>query len=373
MNAIILAGGIPQAKDPLYRFANGNPKALIDIAGRPMIQWVLDAMGDTRKVNSIIIEGLSSKNTLTCKKPLYYLSNQGNMSANITAAANMSRTFGDKNKFVLIVPSSISALQTEIIDWFITTAMQTKHDFYCCFCTRQTMEKTAPSFVTNYIKLKDVEVCNTNVYIVNANFIVNRSMRWGRLLEKHNGILPLTTPISWDPLSSLLLRRITLQEAITRFTEQTGIKGRAIICPYPEIGMDIDKPHQLELVRSDLTRQLRKSARMKTSARKAKAKAKAKSSLKSGARAKPTRKSAAAKKRTSAAKSKTVKKAPVKKPSKPKAKARPTKKAPLKKSSRPKAKSVKKTVSKKSTRKTATKSKARSVSKKKPARKTKKK
>ena len=46
MDAIVTAGGIPQPEDPLYTFSNGNAKALIDVAGKPMVQWVLDALGD---------------------------------------------------------------------------------------------------------------------------------------------------------------------------------------------------------------------------------------------------------------------------------------------------------------------------------------
>ena len=43
MDAIILAGGIPLPEDPLYSYSKGDAKALIDVAGKPMIQWVLDA------------------------------------------------------------------------------------------------------------------------------------------------------------------------------------------------------------------------------------------------------------------------------------------------------------------------------------------
>ena len=46
MNAIVTAGGIPQPGDKLYAYSNGDSKALIDLAGKPMVQWVLDALGE---------------------------------------------------------------------------------------------------------------------------------------------------------------------------------------------------------------------------------------------------------------------------------------------------------------------------------------
>ena len=45
MDAIVIAGGIPQPQDPLYTYSHGDSKALIDIAGKPMVQWVLDVLG----------------------------------------------------------------------------------------------------------------------------------------------------------------------------------------------------------------------------------------------------------------------------------------------------------------------------------------
>jgi NDP-sugar pyrophosphorylase family protein len=76
MDAIITAGGIPQPGDPLYAYSNGDSKALIDISGKPMVQWILDALGDSKKVDNVIVIGLTSKSGLTCKKPLHYISNQ---------------------------------------------------------------------------------------------------------------------------------------------------------------------------------------------------------------------------------------------------------------------------------------------------------
>ena len=58
MDAIVTAGGIPQPDEPLYAFTQGGPKALLDIFGKPMIQWVLDALEGAKGVDNIVIIGL---------------------------------------------------------------------------------------------------------------------------------------------------------------------------------------------------------------------------------------------------------------------------------------------------------------------------
>ena len=45
-----------------------------------------------------------------------------------------------------------------------------------------------------------------------------------------------------------LLRRLTIREAEEKFSQLLGFKGVAVKCIYPEIGMDVDKPSDLDLV-----------------------------------------------------------------------------------------------------------------------------
>jgi len=55
MDAILLAGGIPQPEEPLYEESRGRSKALIDVAGKPMAQWLLDALDLSGTISNIII------------------------------------------------------------------------------------------------------------------------------------------------------------------------------------------------------------------------------------------------------------------------------------------------------------------------------
>ena len=114
MNAVVTAGGIPQPDEPLYAYTKGESKAMVDVAGKPMIQWTLDALSGAKNVDNVIVIGLSPKSNLTCKKPLHYLSNQGQMLDNLVAGVNKSLELNPKNKHVLLVSSDIPALTAEM-------------------------------------------------------------------------------------------------------------------------------------------------------------------------------------------------------------------------------------------------------------------
>jgi len=51
----------------------------------------------------------------------------------------------------------------------------------------------------------------------------------------------------------LLIKQMTLAQAEINISKKIGSRGRAIICPFPEMGMDIDKSHQLEELRNSFS------------------------------------------------------------------------------------------------------------------------
>ena len=260
MDAIVTAGGIPQPEDPLYTYSHGDSKALIEVAGKPMIQWVLDALGNANHVDNVIVIGLSSKSGVTCKKPLHFLSNQGRMLANIVAGVNKSLELNKKNKYVLIVSSDIPALKPEMVDWLVDACTQTQDDLYYGVCARDVMEKRFPDSKRTYTHLKGMDVCGADVNITHVRMATEHLDMWEQLIGNRKNPLKQASIIGFGTLFSLFTRQLTLEDAVARVSSRIGIRGRAIVWPYAEPCMDIDKPHQLELLRADLAKGQRKSA-----------------------------------------------------------------------------------------------------------------
>ena len=88
----------------------------------------------------------------------------------------------------------------------------------------------------------------------------------------------------------LLTRQATLQDFVERVSKRVGIKGRAIVWPYAEPCMDVDKPNQLEMMRADLAKQS-KSAAQKSQADKKPAAARKPAAKKKAPARKPAGKS----------------------------------------------------------------------------------
>ncbi len=259
MDAIVIAGGIPRPEDPLYSYVKGNAKALVDIAGKPMVQWVLDALSDSKRVDNVIVVGLSPKNQLSCKKPMHFLSNQGRMLSNIVAGINKSLQLDKKSKYVLIVSSDIPAIKAHMVDWLVDTAMQTKDDLYYGVCSREVMEERYPGSNRTYTRLKDIELCGSDINLCHVRMATEHLDLWESLLGARKSPLAQASKLGLGLLFALATRQLTLESAVTRISERIGIKGRAVIWPYAEPCMDVDKPHQLEMMRVDLAKSQRKA------------------------------------------------------------------------------------------------------------------
>lgn len=270
MDAIVTAGGIPQPEDPLYIYSHGDSKALIDVAGKPMIQWVLDALSDAKYVDNVIIIGLSPKTNITCKKPLHFLSNQGRMLSNIVAGVNKSLELNKKNEYVLIVSSDIPTVKTEMVDWLVEKAQETQDDLYYGVCPRDVMETRFPGSKRTYTKLKDIELCGADMHVSHVSMATEHLDTWEELIGNRKSPLRQARKIGLGIFFQVLTKSITLDDLVTKVTNRIGIKGRAIQFPFAEPCMDVDKPHQLEMLREDLVKQQRKSAAKERSATKAK-------------------------------------------------------------------------------------------------------
>lgn len=281
MDAIVTAGGIPQPEEPLYTFSNGDSKALIDVAGKPMVQWVLDALSGAKNIDNVIVIGLSPKSGVTCKKPLHFISNQGRMLANIVAGVNKALELNKKNKYVLVVSSDIPTIKSEMVDWLIETCMQTRDDLYYGVCPKDVMESRFPGSKRTFTHLKDMDVCGADMNITHVRMATEHLDMWEQLIGTRKSPLRQAGIIGLGTLFALFTRRLTLEDAVTRVCNRIGIKGRAIVWPYAEPCMDVDKPHQLALLRADLEQQQQEAVkREKAKARKAKTAAKSKPKIK---------------------------------------------------------------------------------------------
>lgn len=252
MDAIITAGGIPLPGDPLYPYTLGGNKAMLDVAGRPMIQWVVQAVSQSAKIEHLVISGIDQTLSFTCPKPFTVLPNHGGMIQNIQAAAKQIEQQNPTAGVALVIASDIPGITTQMVDWMADQIDRYPADFYYNTISRAIMEERYPGSHRTYVRFRDTEVCGGDLNAIHLQALKTAHPVWQDLVDSRKNPLHQASIIGIDLLIRVLFHRITLAGAADLICHRLGILGKVLECPYAEIGMDIDKPGQLDLVKKDL-------------------------------------------------------------------------------------------------------------------------
>jgi hypothetical protein len=108
-----------------------------------------------------------------------------------------------------------------------------------------------------------MDVCGGDMNVARAKLVVTEDENglWEKISNARKSPIKQAALIGFDTLFLLLFRQLTLEKAVEKITNKLDITGQAIVCPYAEVGMDIDKPHQLEIIRKDIKKRLKKAGK----------------------------------------------------------------------------------------------------------------
>jgi hypothetical protein len=140
--------------------------------------------------------------------------------------------------------------------------MQTDLDVYYHIIQREVMEKRYPGCKRTWTHLKDMEVCGGDMNMGRISLLLSEETdMWEKITDARKSPMKQAALVGFDTAFLLLTGQLTLEKAETNIMTRLNITGKAILCPYAEIGMDVDKLFQLEIMREDLKKRLRKAGR----------------------------------------------------------------------------------------------------------------
>ena len=255
MYAIIAAGGVPQPGEPLFELTQGKNKALLEISGKPIIQWELDALSGSKRIKQVIVVGLPLDTQLKCSHPLNIIDNQGGMIENVRSGSDALLDIDPSAPYTLLLSADVPAITSEMIDWLIDAVEGQPYDAFYTVVERSVMEKRYPNSSRSYSRLKDMHLCGGDVHAIAPSLASQDNPLWDRILDARKNARKQAALVGVDILFNLLTHRMTLTEAEKKLSHRLGIKARALVCPYAEMGMDVDKTFQFDIVTRDLAGQ----------------------------------------------------------------------------------------------------------------------
>ncbi|MFP6677009.1 MAG: nucleotidyltransferase family protein [Pirellulaceae bacterium] len=241
-NVIIVAGG---EKGPLYETTKFVEKALLPIHGIPMVSRVIDAFHACEQVENIVVVGSANLDDLeSMKKVRKRIFTGMTLVQNIVHAITyvkhrLYRSASDHDGYVISFCDAVF-LTPEIIADTLRSIESTDGDLVLHYVEKTSFEDANLPVERTYIPVAGKNYTGTTIYYVKKFRHVITALPKLAKLRKYRK----------DPeqlLEILACSGKDIPEIEQALSQELDIDVKIRVSPHPELGLDVDKPTDLEL------------------------------------------------------------------------------------------------------------------------------
>lgn len=292
LDAVVLAAG-PNA-GPLRQMSPEPYEALIPIGQQPMIAFVVRSLAQARRVGRIVcvapapvVEAAAAALAETgaaadppgagAKRADGAAGDEGTKGGGGTDTptspaglspdrlvgvapgdhllANMERGLEQASgPYVLLVTGDLPLLRAEMVDDFVARCerCQEPQDVWYAVVERTAGESRYPGLRRTWVRMADGTFTGGNLAVVERHVVARARRMLELAIAARKNPLALARLFGVGTLWRFVRGRLTVAEMEARVGHMLGIKGKAVITPHVEIGIDVDKPADLLLARRHL-------------------------------------------------------------------------------------------------------------------------
>jgi GTP:adenosylcobinamide-phosphate guanylyltransferase len=256
IDAAVMAGGVPAPGEPLWAYTRGRPKALLPIAGRPMVQWVLDAVGSAPSIRNVVLVGVGpDAPPLQCPKPLRHIASSGSLVDAVQAASASVRADPSPPDYLLTIGADIPSVTPAIVEW--ATTMARGRDAYGFVVSLATLARRFPGRHGDLLRLVDGFVVLADLALFKPSALTSVHPAWSRLVAARKSVLTMALLVGPATLFRLLLRRLRLADIERIVRTRLDLDAEAVVCPFAEAAMDADVPEEYDMLLRDFANRTR--------------------------------------------------------------------------------------------------------------------
>lgn len=250
LNALVLAGSRPGG-DPLARHAGVSHKALIEIDGQTMIERVVAALAAVPEVTRILIaidrpevlSALAGLRAPRCPKPVVMVPAAQSPSSSVAGVLEREGTP------LLVTTADHALLVPQWLRAFID-ACPREADVVAALARKDAVIACVPETQRTYLRFADGDYSGCNLFYFQRP-AAGRVVRLWRELEAHRkSPLRMMLRLGMGTALRYRLGQLRLADALARLGELSGAQVRVVELADGRAAIDVDKPADLELVRS---------------------------------------------------------------------------------------------------------------------------
>lgn len=248
LDAVILAGSINSG--PLRECSDEHNEAMIKIAHKPMVRYVAEALINSKHIDKIVIVGSEEIKSVFTENNVTVIAPEKSAVQNIAK----SLQYVDMSHNVLIATCDIPLLTSKAVDDFISMTIIDGVDLFYPVVPMHEIHKVFPDIKRTSVALTEGTFTGGNLFVISPKAVGGCVRRVEQFVSFRKSPIKLCRLLGIKFVVKLLLKKLSITEIEAKVSELLGIRGRAVITCYPEIGVDIDKPSDYSIVSAFLNK-----------------------------------------------------------------------------------------------------------------------
>ncbi len=244
-NIIVLAGS--SRKGELEERENVQNKAFILINHLTMLEIILQTLQSVREIDKIVVVGPADQLAKLQKKSHHFeiVDEQDTHLNNIAAGLKTV----EPHKPCVVVSADIPLLTKEAFEDFLSRCFPYERDFYYPVISREECEKQFPDAKRTFVRLEEGAFTGGNIMMLKPYWLLNKIDDINIYLSYRKRPWKLVQTLPFSLIVKFIFRRLTFKDMEEYVFRLMGIKAKVVVTPYVEIGVDVDKPEDLDLIK----------------------------------------------------------------------------------------------------------------------------
>ncbi|WP_242661511.1 nucleotidyltransferase family protein [Alkaliphilus metalliredigens] len=219
-------------------------KALVEIQGKAMIQYIIKALRQSDAIEEIYVVGQLEGLGSTLEEVDGMILATGSIIDNVETAI---KSLGDEEP-LLIVTCDIPLLRAEAVNNFIEQTKRYEADLYYPVISRFLCQEKYPDVKRTYVTLKEGLFTGGNLFLLNPMAMESLDQVGRGMVRYRKNPLQMARILGFGFLLRFMLRQVGLEDVERHIEDRFYIRAKAIISDYPEIGNDIDRLEDIEIL-----------------------------------------------------------------------------------------------------------------------------
>ena len=249
ITAIILAGSRP-GRDPLAAAAGVPTKALVPIAGRPMVDHVTRTLLSHPRIGTIVL--MAQQPEMLAQDPqTAWLAREERIvlspSGGGISQSLLDWTGANPSAFPLLVTTADNVLLTgEMIDAFIAGVAEA--DIAAAMVERRVLMRAYPDSRRTWLRFRGGAWSGANLFWLGSPRAARVLEKWREIEQDRKKGWKIVLAFGPVLLLAAALRLLTVHRAIARAGRILGVRARIVPMPIAEACIDADKPEDIVLI-----------------------------------------------------------------------------------------------------------------------------